>query len=432
MFDSLAPMLRVAAFCNSRRECRLGADGVAEGVRVRRITGGRGLRVLLGVGLAVVATATVASAGATSLASSTLRTSNLETASSVLEGIPHFAHVVVLTEENKDASATFGPTSPATYLNSLVSQGVFLPNYYGTGHVSLDNYLAMVSGQPGNVLSNSDCMTVSLWTCAQAASAFDGGANIGDQLDAAGISWNSWMDGTSTPCFHGPYTPPDLSNPSAAGVESIVEPDPYQGDSTAAPAYNYADRHNPFIYFTNFIGNQARCEAHQLPFSYLSNALSGGSSTWTDTTLPGFSFITPDTCHDGHDNPCAGGSPGGLVSLDAWLSANLPPLLQYLDTHDGLLVINFDESDPGVSAGGVNESALVGGYTPSACTSCVSVGAGGRTGALLLGTGLAAGTTDTTGYDHYSLLRTIEDSFGISNYLGLAALAKPMTAAFSS
>jgi hypothetical protein len=326
-----------------------------------------------------------------------------------LEGIPRFDHVVVLTEENENESATFGPSSPATYLNSLVSQGVFLPNYYGTGHVSLDNYLAMVSGQPGNGLSNSDCLSVSLWTCSQAASAFNGGANLGDQLDSAGVSWNSWMDGTPTPCFHAAYTAGDTT------------PDPYQGNSTQPPAYNYADRHNPFIYFTDFITNQARCDAHQLPFSGLSTALAGRSSTWTDSTLPQFSFITPDTCHDGHDTPCAGGAPGGLVSLDAWLGANLPPLLNYLDTHDGLLVINFDESNP------LSPSTSP---TANACSGCAGGGAGGQVGALLLGSGLTAGKTDPTGYDHYGLLRTIEDSFGISSYLGLAAAAQPLTAAF--
>jgi hypothetical protein len=37
----------------------------------------------------------------------------------------------------------------------------------------------------------------------------------------------------------------------------------------------------------------------------------------------------------------------------------------------------------------------------------------------------------TTSYDHHSLLRTIEDSFGISEHLNLAAVAAPMTDAFA-
>ena len=323
-----------------------------------------------------------------------------------LEGIPRFSHIVVLTEENENESSTFASTSPATFLNSQVANGVFLPNYYGTGHVSLDNYLAMVSGQPGNGLSNTDCLTVSLWTCAQAASAFNSGINLGDQLETAGLSWRSYMDGTPTACFHAPYI---VGDPT---------PDPYQGNSTQPPAYNYADRHNPFIYFTDFIGNQARCEAHQRPYSELSAALTD-DSTWTDTTLPAFSFITPDTCHDGHDSPCAGQTIGGLSAMDAWLQTELPPLLHYLESHNGLLVINFDEGNPGSPE-------------PNLCSTCASGGAGGRTGALLLGAHLRIGTTVDAGYDHYSLLRTIEDSFSIADHLGLAGQSESMTPAFKT
>lgn len=324
-----------------------------------------------------------------------------------LEGVHHYDHVVVLTEENESEATTFGAASPATYLNSLVPSGVFLPNYYGTGHVSLDNYLAMVSGQPNNGLANTDCAVVSLWTCATVASLFNGGQQLGDQLEAAGLSWNSWMDGTSTPCFHANYSALDLT------------PDPYQGNSAVAPAYNYADRHNPFIYFSDFVGNQARCVQHQRPFSELTSALAGGPTSWTNTTLPQFSFITPDTCHDGHDSPCAGGNgPGGLASLDAFLQSNLPSLLQYLNTHNGLLIINFDESAIPPNTG--------------ICLSCAGLGLGGQTGALLLGAGLTPGKVDAGSYDHYSLLRTIEDTFGISTHLGLASNAAPITGDFTT
>jgi phosphatidylinositol-3-phosphatase len=326
-------------------------------------------------------------------------------AASGLEGVPSFAHIVVLTEENESASTTFAPGSPATYLNSLRSEGVFLPNYYGVGHVSLDNYIAMVSGQPPQPLSATDCLTVSLWTCVQPQGLLSSGRNLADQLEAAGLTWTSYQDGTDAPCFHGPYTAGDIT------------PDPDQGDSTTG-AKNYADRHNPFIYFPDVISDQTRCSTHQRPFTDLATDLTNG-------TLPAFSFITPDTCHDGHDNPCAGQTTGGLTSADTWLSANLPPLLNYLAANNGLLIINFDEgSTP------TNTAAL---STPTdfTCTSCASLGAGGRTGALLISPRLPQGTTQTTGYDHYSLLRTIEDSFGISEHLNLAGAATAMTDAFA-
>ena len=323
-----------------------------------------------------------------------------------LEGIPHFDHVVVLTEENENASTTFAAGSPATYLKGLRGKGVFLPGYYGTTHLSLGNYLAMVSGQGPQPLSISDCSTVSLWTCVQPQGLVGQGRNLADQLEAAGLSWKSYQDGPSTPCFHGPYTVGDLS------------PDPYQGNSTTG-AKNYADRHNPFIYFPDVIENQPRCDAHQRPFADLSSDLAVG-------TLPAFSFITPDTCHDGHDGVCAGGTTGGLVAADAWLQANLPPLLDYLAANNGLLVINFDEgSTPGSPA------EVLAAPSDYSCSACASLGAGGRTGAVLVSPRLPQGATVATGYDHYSLLRAVEDSFGIAEHLNNAGLAAPMTAAFA-
>jgi phospholipase C len=323
-----------------------------------------------------------------------------------LEGVPHFDHIVVLMEENESATTTFGPDSPATFLKGLRSQGVFLPNYYGTAHLSLTNYIALASGQPANPLTISDCSTVSLWTCVQPQGVIGQGRNLADQIEGAGLSWRSYQDGTTTPCFHGPYAAGDLS------------PDPYQGHSTAG-AKNYADRHNPFIYFPNVIGNQARCEAHQRPYTDLASDLAAG-------TLPSFAFITPDTCHDGHDQTCADGTVGGLTAADAWLSSELPPLLDYLAANNGLLVINFDEGDAPTSAA----EALA---TPAdfSCATCASLGLGGRTGAVLVSPLLPQGATVTTSYDHYSLLRSIEDSFGISEHLNLAAAATAMTAAFA-
>jgi phospholipase C len=317
-----------------------------------------------------------------------------------LEGIPHFDHVVVLTEENESAATTFGAGSPAVYLNSLRSKGVFLPNYYGTGHVSLSNYIAMVSGQPINPLTASDCSSVSLWTCVQPQAAFTGGRNLGDQLEAVGLGWRSYQDGTSTPCFHGPYAAGDLS------------PDPAQGHSTTG-SKDYADRHNPFIYFPDVIENAARCAAHQRPYSDLATDIA-------NNTVPAFSFVTPDTCHDGHDSPCADGAVGGLAGADAWLQQQLPSLLTYLADHNGLLVINFDEG-----------STTAASPTDLVCPTCASGGLGGRTGAVLVSPRLPQGATVSTSYDHDSLLRTVEDSFGISEHLNLAQVAAPMSAAFA-
>ena len=67
-------------------------------------------------------------------------------------------NILVISLENESFSSTFGTGSPATYLNgTLVPQGELLDNYYATGHVSLDNYIAEVSGQAPTPQTATDC-----------------------------------------------------------------------------------------------------------------------------------------------------------------------------------------------------------------------------------------------------------------------------------
>src|SRR3954471_1448680 len=71
---------------------------------------------------------------------------------------PPIGHVFTIVLENKDYEKTFGADSAAPYLaKELVSRGTLLSNYYGTGHLSLDNYLTMVSGQAPNIETQADC-----------------------------------------------------------------------------------------------------------------------------------------------------------------------------------------------------------------------------------------------------------------------------------
>src|SRR5256714_14378063 len=71
---------------------------------------------------------------------------------------PPIKHVFTIVLENKGFDETFGPGSPAPYLSqTLPSQGELLTQYYGIGHASLDNYIAMVSGQAPNPDTQSDC-----------------------------------------------------------------------------------------------------------------------------------------------------------------------------------------------------------------------------------------------------------------------------------
>ena len=67
-------------------------------------------------------------------------------------------HVFVIVLENEGFDVTFGPNSKAPFLSkTLTSQGVLLNQYFGTGHVSLDNYIVMLSGQAATPDTRNDC-----------------------------------------------------------------------------------------------------------------------------------------------------------------------------------------------------------------------------------------------------------------------------------
>src|SRR4051794_634816 len=77
--------------------------------------------------------------------------------------LPPVKHVFVIWLENKDYAKTFAAKdAPAPYLaKTLPSIGALLPNYYATGHLSLDNYISAVSGQGPNPETQSDCQIYS-------------------------------------------------------------------------------------------------------------------------------------------------------------------------------------------------------------------------------------------------------------------------------
>ncbi len=319
-----------------------------------------------------------------------------------LEGVPRVQHVVILVLENESFTTTWSPSSAAKYLNGLVHRGAFVPQYYGTGHVSLDNYIAMTSGLAGPLIAPTytDCGGLNLYTCVQDVSTAATTGSIADQIESAGLTWKEYADGTSAPCVHDSYA-------TTAGSDS------YQGTGTSGPESstanaNYADRHVPFLYYRSIIENDARCDSHLRPFTEM-------QADMAHDTLPSYAFVTPDTCNDGHNATCPDGRPGGLTAADAFLTANVPAMLAYLQAHDGVLLITFDEADNSDVSG-----CCHGGPAGQR-------GFGGQVGLLALGPMVHTGYTSTQQYDHASLLRTTEDLLGIGTYLNNAAASTPMT-----
>ncbi len=326
-------------------------------------------------------------------------------ASSAVAAPPPIKHVFVIVLENKDAAKTFAADSPAPYLSkTLRSQGVFVPGYYGIGHLSLTNYVALVSGQAPNPQTQGDCQIFSEFLPGQTIGP-DGQAvgqgcvypssvkTVADQLDAKGLSWKGYMQ--------------DMGADPAREKATCAHPPIGAQDGTqkASAKDQYATRHDPFVYFHSIIDDQARCDAHVVNLDGLAADLGSAATT------PSYSFITPDLCADGHDDTCADGGQGGLAGADAFLKTWVPRIVGSPAFRDGMLVVTFDEAESDSSAC-CNEQS--GPNTPSAGGPEPGPG-GGRIGAVVLSPYTRAGTTSPQQYNHYSFLRSVEDLFGVGH-----------------
>jgi hypothetical protein len=134
-------------------------------------------------------------------------------------------------------------------------------------------------------------------------------------------------------------------------------------------------------------------------------------------------MVVPNLCEDGHDEPCVDGRPGGVVSADAFLQTWIPKITTSAAYADGgLVVVTFDEAESEDATACCAEQAGFNTPNPGALTWGPG---GGRTGAVLLSPFIAPGTVNDTPYNHYSLLRSVEDLFGLAHlgYAGQAGLA---------
>mgnify|MGYP003876856341 CR=1 FL=1 len=293
-------------------------------------------------------------------------------------------HVFVINLENKGYYKVWGEGSEAPYLSqTLRSQGVLLSEYYGIAHNSNPNYLAQISGQASNAMTRADCPMYAPFqqTGTAAPGQVEGTGcvypasvpTVAGQLSAAGKTWKGYMEDMGTPCRH-----PDLGSRDTSQRAEV-------GDQ-------YATRHNPFVYFES-ITSSPDCQRNVVDFGELRGDLQSVATT------PNLTYISPNLCNDGHDNPCVDGSTGGLAAADSWLSQQVPAIIDSpAFKQDGMLVITFDESEGKT----VGPAGLLPGGTD-----------GGRIGALVLSPFTKGGTTSDRAYNHFSLLASIEDAFSL-------------------
>src|SRR4051812_37745248 len=326
--------------------------------------------------------------------------------------LPPVKHVFVIWLENKNYDETFAAKDPkAPYLaKTLPAMGALLPEYYATGHLSLDNYIAVVSGQGPNPQTQADCQVYSEFqgtTDGPDGQAMGNGCvypvgvkTIANQLEDKGLRWKGYMEDMA------------LAQPATCRHPALNQRD---GTQSANADSQYAARHNPFVYFHSIIDGPS-CKENDVDLKQLPTDIAQAGTTAS------FNFITPDLCSDGHDESCANPEQkGGYAGINSFLQEWVPRILNspgYKD--DGLLVVSFDEAEDDSSAC-CGETAA---NTPSAGGDEPGPG-GGKIGAVLISPFIKPGTIDKTPYNHYSFLRTAEDLFGLGHlgYAGADGLA---------
>jgi hypothetical protein len=175
----------------------------------------------------------------------------------------------------------------------------------------------------------------------------------------------------------------------------------------------YAPRHNPAVYYTDL----ANCASDDVPLGTTSSSplLTDFSS---EASAPSFAFVTPNLCDDMHGiEGCP--NPNLILAGDDWLKQWLPLITSttVYKSHDTAIFIVWDEGESSTSTIGENCA------TNTVDQSC-------HVPAIVIAPSVKPKTTASTLFNHYSLLKTVEDLLGVPE-LGLASSATSMLAAFN-
>ena len=387
----------------------------------------------------------VASTGAGSVAASTTKG-------------PPIKHVFLVVLSSQGYGQSFGNPSQDPYLaQTLVKQGELVLNYYSVAGSPLANEIALLSGQGPNPETAADCPTYDPLIAS--------GSGADGQLLGSGCvyppSGQSLPDQLAAAKLEGKFYLETQGGQRQASAEACH---PRRGASTGypTPAEPYATWRNPALFFSSL--TRVRCPKQNVPLSRLRADLKKPSTT------PALSYIVADACHDGSDVPCAPDARAGVGGADAFLRQLIPEIKRSpAYKADGLIAITFDnapQSGPnadsssccatpnypnmqGAAASGPTgptgptgssdatgpsgSTGATGSTGPTGATGASGAGGGetnptgggGHVGLLLLSRFIKPHSLEVTDYfNHYSLLASLENLFGVPKlgYAGVPGL----------
>jgi hypothetical protein len=264
-------------------------------------------------------------------------------------------YVFVVAMENESSKSVYG-SSDAPYLNGLISQ-------YARATAFNDPLPDALPSEPHYVWMEAGTnqfpdTTFTTDNDPSASNSTKSTAHLMTQMAAASppVSWMSYPEGLD-------------SGTGACPVHS---------------SGLYAAKHDPFVFFQDTAGNppsatNSACAAHHQAYSTaaFSQALAQG-------TVAQYNFIIPNLCNDMHGDPSCPSS-NVVAAGDAWLSANLPPIVNFVNAHNGVLFVMWDEPEAG----------------------------GPQMPFVAIGPHVKSGYAGQVSYTHSSFAKSVEEIFGL-------------------
>jgi hypothetical protein len=202
-------------------------------------------------------------------------------------------------------------------------------------------------------------------------------AHLSEQLTSAGIPWRAYVE-------------------SITGKDCPLNA---EGPKDSNGNQKYAPRHFPQMFFKDMTNDNDKSSIYCIQHTELFDRL---TSDLKNNAIGRYNFIVPNLCDIGHD-PCGGNE---LAHFDTWLKDSLPTILdssQYRAGHV-LVIILADEARTG----------------------------DGPTPLILLGAGVKKDYSNQVDYSQGSVLRTLQEIFGVSPFLGSAARSNDFSAMFTT
>ena len=305
--------------------------------------------------------------------------------SATQEGIPRFDHVFLIIGENTTYDHLNSTNAPYL-MDTIKPQSAWLSQYYATTHWSQANYVALMSGQ-FTKCEQQDYGVL----CHQNVD------NLFHQLDAAQLTWKTWLEAGTAKCDTG--SGGSCTSNTACPLTGFY--------TTGNPAINFDDIEGPGGVFSattpseECLQNDVPAGDEKHPMGFFHQALATGQ-------VANFNFIIPDGCEDGEAN--CGPIHNRYTQFDAFLAREVPRIENSpaFGPNDVILVV-YDEDE---RAGGLAQKN--------------GFGEGGHVVCAIFGPLVNPGEYGDKFY-HYSLLRMLEDGFGLSGYVGYANDVVPIT-----